>query len=171
LSFRQQTEDNARDNIIYEQDYHKWLPEVFGCEQGAPTVQYVGDVITKEGRLLTFPNVYQHRVEPFQLLDKSKPGHRKILALFLVDPHIRIISSVNVPCQQREWWAHKIPGHRLYRKLPAEIQNEIFRHVDDFPIGMEEAKELRLELMEERKAFLKKHDGQFTSEVFSLCEH
>jgi hypothetical protein len=171
LAFRQQTEDNTRGNILYEQEHHQWLPEVFGCEQGGPTVQYVGDVITKEGRLLTFPNVYQHRVEPFQLLDKSKPGHRKILALFLVDPHIKIISSANVPCQQREWWAQEILGHGLYHKLPAEIQNEIIHHVDDFPIGLEEAKELRLELMEERKAFVKRHDGQFTSETFSLCEH
>jgi hypothetical protein len=131
----------------------------------------VGDVVTKEDRLLTFPNVFQHRVEPFQLLDKSQPGHRKILALFLVDPHIRIISSANVPCQQREWWAQEILGHGQFRKLPAEILDDIIRHVEEFPMGMEEAKELRLELMEERKVFVKKHDGQFTSEAFSLCEH
>jgi hypothetical protein len=134
-------------------------------------VQYVGDVITKEGRLLTFPNVFQHRVEQFELLDKSNPGHRKILALFLVDPHIRIISSANVPCQQRDWWAQKFMGHGLFRQLPAEIRAEIMSHVDEFPIGIEEAKELRLELMEERKGFAQRHEGQFTSEVFSLCEH
>jgi hypothetical protein len=27
-------------------------------------------------------------------------------------------------------------------------------HIDDFPIGIKKAKELRLELMEERKAFV-----------------
>jgi len=171
LSFRQQTADTTRDEIIYEQGYHDWLPEVFGCEQDGPTVQYVGDVVTKEGRLLTFPNVFQHRVESFQLLDKSKPGHRKILALFLIDPHIRIISSANVPCQQREWWAQEILGHGLFRTLPVEIQNELICHVEEFPIGIEEAKKLRLELMEERKAFVKRHEDQFMSEAFSLCEH
>ena len=171
LSFRQQTADTTRENIRYEQWHYNWLPEVFGCEHEGPTVQYVGDVVTKEGRLLTFPNVFQHRVEPFELLDKSKPGHRKILALFLVDPHIRVISSANVPCQQREWWAQEIMGHGLFRQLPVEMQAEIVRNVDEFPIGIEEAKELRLELMEERKAFVQRHEGQFTSEVFSLCEH
>jgi hypothetical protein len=171
LSFRQQTADTTRNDITYDQDHHEWLSEVFGCEQENPTVQYVGDIVTEEGRLLTFPNVFQHRVQPFELLDKSKPGHRKILALFLVDPHIRIISSANVPCQQREWWAQEILGHGLFRKLPVEIKDEIIHHVAEFPVGIDEAKELRLELMEERKAFVKRHDDQFHSEIFSLCEH
>ena len=47
LSFRQQTADNTRGNIIYEQEHHEWLSEVFGCEQNGPTVQYVGDIVTK----------------------------------------------------------------------------------------------------------------------------
>jgi len=108
---------------------------------------------------------------PFQLLDGTKPGHRKILALFLVDPHIRIISSANVPCQQRAWWAQEIRGQELFRILPTELQNEIIRKVEEFPISIEEAKELRLELMEERKVFVQKHDQKFASETFSLCEH
>lgn len=169
LSFRQQSASNA-DDISYEND-HDWLPEVFGCEQDGSSVQYVGDVVTKEGRLLTFPNVFQHRVGPFRLLDKSKAGHRKILALFLVDPHIKVISSANVPCQQREWWAQEIRRRGLLRTIPTEIQNEVIRNVADFPMGMEEAKELRLELMEERKAFVNMHDNTFMSETFSLCEH
>ena len=43
--------------------------------------------------LLAFPNVVQHRVSPFRLADPTRPGHRKLLALFLVDPHIRILST------------------------------------------------------------------------------
>jgi hypothetical protein len=161
----------AADDISYDQDHHDWLPEVFGCHQDGSAVQYVGGVATKEGRLITFPNIFQHRVMPFQLLDGTKPGHRKILALFLVDPHIRIISSANVPCQQRAWWAQEIRGQELFRILPTELQNEIIRKVEEFPISIEEAKELRLELMEERKVFVQKHDQKFASETFSLCEH
>ncbi|KAJ6184217.1 hypothetical protein N7519_005518 [Penicillium mononematosum] len=59
------------------------------------------------GRLLTFPNTLQHRVSPFSLADNTKPGHRKILALFLVDPNLRIISSANVPPQDELWWKRK----------------------------------------------------------------
>jgi hypothetical protein len=55
--------------------------------------------------------------------------------------------------------------------LPTELQNEVIRKVEEFPIGIEEAKELRLELMEERKVFVQKHDQRFASETFSLCEH
>jgi len=134
-------------------------------------VQYIGDVVTKEGRLITFPNVLQHRVLPFELVDKSKVGHRKILALFLVDPHLRIISSANVPCQQREWWGQEIVERGTLSTLPGEIVTEVIRTVTEFPMGLEEAKELRLELMEERKGFSKVQDKEFTAAFFSLCEH
>jgi hypothetical protein len=46
----------------------------------------------------------QHRVSPFSLRDRTKPGHRRFVALWLVDPYIRIISTANVPPQQRDWW-------------------------------------------------------------------
>ena len=60
-------------------------------------------MVCTEGRLVTFPNTVQHRVAPFALADPTKPGHRKILALFLIDPHRRVISTANVPPQQAEW--------------------------------------------------------------------
>ncbi|KAF8173761.1 hypothetical protein K438DRAFT_1771934 [Mycena galopus ATCC 62051] len=54
------------------------------------------------GRALAWPNVYRHRVVPFRLLDPTKPGHRKILAIFLVDPSIEpILSATNIPSQQQ----------------------------------------------------------------------
>lgn len=120
---------------------------------------------------MTFPNVFQHQVQPFELEDKTKPGHRKILALFLVDPHIRIISSANVPTQQKDWWAKEIRSLGIFSQLPAEIFQEVIDHVDDFPISLEDAKALRLELMGERKAFVVKHDEKIAETRFSLCEH
>jgi len=134
-------------------------------------LQFIGDVVTKEDRLLTFPNVLHHRVGPFSLVDKTKPGHRKILALFLVDPHINIISSAHVPCQQKEWWKQECYSEAVFPKLPAEIVDEVVEFVEDFPIGLEEAKKLRLQLMDERKQFVTMHDRQVQSVVFGLCEH
>jgi Protein of unknown function (DUF4246) len=156
---------------MYQQEHHEWLSEVFGCEQEGPSVQHIGDVVAKEGRLLTFPNIFQHRVAPFGLVDKTKPGYRKILALFLVDPHIRIISTANVPCQQKEWWEQELRAKGVFGKLPNEMQNEIMDHVEEFPISMDEAKQLRIELMEERKSFVLRQDGHFHLDIFSLCEH
>mmetsp|Transcript_1125 Transcript_1125/g.1019 ORF Transcript_1125/g.1019 Transcript_1125/m.1019 type:complete len:107 (-) Transcript_1125:431-751(-) len=48
--------------------------------------QEIGYIETKEGRCIAFPNLYQHRISPFTLKDKTKPGHRKVLVFFLVDP-------------------------------------------------------------------------------------
>jgi hypothetical protein len=157
--------------VSYAQNQEDWLGVVFGCRNYEPSIQYIGDLITKEGRVVTFPNVFQHLVQPFELLDKTKPGHRKILALFLVDPHIRIISSANVPAQQKDWWVEEISSCGVFPQLPAEIRREVTDRVDDFPISLDDAKAWRLELMEERRAYVVKHDDKFTAATFNLCEH
>ncbi|KAF8062260.1 hypothetical protein FPV67DRAFT_1672737 [Lyophyllum atratum] len=171
LAFRQQCSADI-DEIDYQQNHHDWLEAVFGCEQYGSTLQDIGTVDTTEGRLLTWPNVLQHKVQPFRLADETKAGHRKILALFLVDPNIRIISTANVPCQQRDWWSQAIQkGDSAIPKLPLELQEEIFKNVKDFPIDLEEAKEMRLKLMEERKVYVARHEDEFAQDTFSLCEH
>lgn len=87
--------------------YHMQL--LFGYEeQVSSAIQELGRVLTKEGRLLVFPHVTQQAVEPFRLKDASKPGHRKILALLLVDPYLRIPSTAYVPPQQKEWWSEMV---------------------------------------------------------------
>jgi len=105
------------------------------------------------------------------LADPSKPGHRKILALFLVDPNIRVISTANVPCQRKDWWAGHIKHiTKAVSKLPLELQDNIYKEVD-FPFTFEEAKELRLELMDERRVYVAGIDEAFKQNEFSLCEH
>ncbi|KAF8625748.1 hypothetical protein AX17_006774 [Amanita inopinata Kibby_2008] len=174
LAFRQQSSAEDVFNIRYQQDYHRWLGDVFGCEQEGPPVQDVGTVNTKEGRLLTFPNVFQHRVQPFRLADPTKPGHRKILAMFLVDPNIRIISTANVPCQRIDWWRDAVSEEKeaIGRSPLLELKDDVCGPVGRFAMTMEEAKELRLELMEERKQFvIYQNEAMETWETFSLCEH
>lgn len=125
--------------------------------------------MTQEGRLIAFPNVLQHRVQPFSLQDRSRPGHRKILALFLVDPHQRIISTANVPPQRNDWWAEEIVNGRI-GDLPTELTEMITLSANDWPMGMEEAKELREELMIERTANVDRVDSAVFDEV-NFCEH
>jgi hypothetical protein len=116
-------------------------------------------------------------VQPFKLADPTKNGHRKILALFLVDPGIRIISTANVPPQQKDWWFDEILGQtarsgKALAKLSAELKYKIFDDVEEFPIGMEEAKKVRLKLMHERKAYVTTHTSTaFEGNTFNLCEH
>lgn len=170
LAFRQAS-DNEPD-IDYHQHQHDWLPLVFGCEQDGSSVQNIGAVETREGRCITFPNILQHQVQPFELEDANKPGHRKILAVFLVDPHVRVISTAHVPCQQREWWAEELAsGGTGLGRLPAELRACVVNAVEGFPIGLEEAKELRGDLMEERSYFHMDRNKEFEDDIFTLCEH
>ena len=158
-------------NVDYGQDEHSWLSDVFNCHPNEPAIQYVGNVDTKEGRLLTWPNILHHRVQSFELADPTRPGHRKILALFLVDPNVRVISTANVPCQQKDWWIEDVRKNGGLARLPYELQTQVFNDVEEFPISLEEAKQLRLELMEERKGYIKAHGEDFEDHYFSLCEH
>ncbi|KAF8330212.1 hypothetical protein F5887DRAFT_97981 [Amanita rubescens] len=171
LAFRQfvHTDDAGRMTIDYPQEYHRWLPDVFGCNTDGSPIQDVGSVETRQGRLLTFPNILQHQVQPFKLLDPAKPGHRKILALFLVDPHDKVISTANVPCQRADWWSESI-GKTGLDKLPFELKDEIFKQVD-FPMTMDKAEEFRLKLMGERSKFTVDYNKFFEECSFSLCEH
>jgi hypothetical protein len=160
----------------YNQDDYEGVEEVYGVRQYGPCVQNLGSVLTRAGRLVAFPNVLQHQVQPFRLADPTKPGHRKILALFLVDPYIRILSTANIPPQQRGWWAEGVrkqdKGTRL-EGLPLELMNAVIDEIDDndWPISMEGAKKVREDLMGQRSAFVEKVNEDYEQEGFSFCEH
>ncbi|KAF2280444.1 uncharacterized protein EI97DRAFT_439458 [Westerdykella ornata] len=140
-------------DLDYMQNDHEGIEQIFGFHGNYDeAVQELGSVLTCEGRLIAFPNGFQHRVGGFKLADPTKPGHRKIVALFLVDPMLPIISTANVPPQQRDWWLRSIGAKdgALGERLPAELVHMVGSRVDDFPIGLEEAKVVREKLMEER---------------------
>ncbi|KAK4151114.1 hypothetical protein C8A00DRAFT_36248 [Chaetomidium leptoderma] len=110
LDFRALTSAYGDDRNVGQQAFY-WMERVYGAKlgdcAGSACVQNYGAVSTPQGRLLAFPNVLQHRVSGFQLADPTKPGHRRFIALWLVDPFTRIISTANVPPQQAEWWAEE----------------------------------------------------------------
>lgn len=128
-------------------------------------------MLCSEDRLITFPNILQHQVLPFKLVDATKPGHRKIVALFLVDPNIKIISTANVPPQRRDWWEKSMANINRPNKLSAELQEDLVNNIEHFTIGMDKAKQIRLELIEERKNYSVKQNELFEAPEFSLCEH
>lgn len=131
LSFRMRTPEYIQDEsgFMVGQDSYQWLQYVYGVLLSGPSsnVQNFGSVTTNEGRLLAFPNTFQHAVSPFELQDKTKPGHRRFVALWLVDPHVRILSTANVPPQQQSWWLESILGTtpteraKAAEKLPVEV--------------------------------------------------
>lgn len=158
-------------NMSYAQDDHEPLCKIFGTDsmRDEPAIQEIGNVATPEGRLLVFPNTLQHKVEPFRLMDASKPGHRRFVVLWLVDPHYRILSTRNVPPQQHHWWVEKAAQDNLANRVPREIQTMIEDQMKSGTMTMEEAKEYRLQLMGERTTFKDAIDQMV--EEYNFCEH
>lgn len=151
LSFRQVIDaDELRRHI--PQDEYASLEMWLGIRSDDAPFQEIGSVLTRPGRLLAFPNVFQHKVQPFRLRDPTKPGHRKILAMFLVDPNIRVLSTGVVPPQQRDWWAREVRLIRPFSEIPQEVFDLIIESVEDFPMSRERAFVVRKDLMEERSS-------------------
>ncbi|KAE8153445.1 hypothetical protein BDV25DRAFT_168899 [Aspergillus avenaceus] len=179
LAFRQRADKMHLSYVEYEEEHHEFLHEVYGFglevtgRHATQVTQELGTVTCREGRMIAFPNILQHRVSPFSLADRSKPGHRKMLALFLVDPYMRIISSSNVPPQQYEWGREKreLVDEVLSRKLPQELYDMVCDDALEPLITVDEAKEYRRQLMEERSVKMSEQNQAFEIGSFSLCEH
>ncbi|EEU41574.1 uncharacterized protein NECHADRAFT_54318 [Fusarium vanettenii 77-13-4] len=161
LQFRMQTSAYQEENFEVGQDQFRWLEQVYGTKLrgrngGADhaCLQNYGSVETKQGRLLAFPNVFHHRVSPFELKDKTKPGHRRFIALWLVDPLTRVINTGNVPPQQQSWWMDSAFGNLgsdNAGKVPRTIAEIVLDKTPSHP-GLEEVvkrgEPLPAELME-----------------------
>ena len=122
-------------------------------------MQDIGDVITKTHRCVAFPNLYQHRVQPFRLEDPTKPGHRKILVFFLVDPTHRVLSATDVGPQQREWATEAMRDagqNSAFARLPIELIKMISDENDGAMTRLE-AEKYREELMSERAVSVKEN--------------
>ncbi|KAM4054626.1 hypothetical protein HRG_005454 [Hirsutella rhossiliensis] len=158
LAFRSRCDEEELRMVRYEQNDHYNISRTFAinADRGHDTVlQEIGSVLTCQGRAVFFPNIVQHRVMPFSLADRGNPGHRKILALFLVDPAIPIISKANVPPQQPHWNG----GYRQGNLAASDIIYE------------DEAKDIRLSLMSERSMLQSKVNDDLDSVTFNFCEH
>ena len=123
--------------------------------------------MTKQDRCVAFPNVYQHLVSPFRLVDPTKPGHRKILVFFLVDPNITIPSASTVGPQQATGIRRAVEATEYWQtRLPVELRDMIWERFN----GMtdEQAKAYREELMKERTLIVQTVDEQRFGQGFNL---
>jgi hypothetical protein len=147
LEFRQAITDP-----VYEQGDREAVKLNYGMKNKDPLNEDLGYLITQEGRCITFPNIFQHRVMPFQLADPTRGGIRKILVFFLVDPESSVTSTAHVPPQQEAW--AELPKSELHPLM-----------------NLNQAKEYREELMKERKYFINQNTKEQYERKFSLCEH
>ncbi|PVH99122.1 hypothetical protein DM02DRAFT_565225 [Periconia macrospinosa] len=163
LSFRMQTDPSLNNNIVVGQDAYHWMGSIygayFGCD-GSSCLQNYGHVETKQGRLLAFPNMFQHCVSPFEIVDKENPGSRSFVALWLVDPHRRILSTANVPPLRMDWMEGCLE------------EGEGMDGADGVrPMTVEEAREHRGKLMKERTNSRKVAEDGWLGNTYHFCEH
>ena len=133
------------------------------CHRESILVQEIGDVITKTHRCVAFPNLYQHQVQPFHLEDPTRPGHRKILVFFMVDPTQRVPSATDVGPQQREWVAEAMHGagpNSMLSRLPVELLPMIYEENGETMTRLE-AEKYREQLMAERTVFVQANNEAY----------
>ncbi|RDX42394.1 hypothetical protein OH76DRAFT_1448432 [Lentinus brumalis] len=172
LAFRVQvgTDPDCVDMEYQHDDYQGWRA-AFGFSGGDPLNQELGHIVAEEDKCVAFPNIYQHRVEPFELSDHSRPGHRKILAFFLTDPFAVVQSTDMVPPQQREWYLTEMERVAALHELPRELFDIITDYALEGTITRADAEADREKLMNERRRFVVQHNRQVFEVNFSLCEH
>ncbi|KAH8707340.1 Transcriptional repressor rco-1 [Beauveria bassiana] len=160
-------------DLDYAQNDFDSIKRAFGIDPEGSTMQDIGEISTRQGRAIFFPNILQHRVSPFRLKDASRPGHRKIVALFLVDPAIPIISTANVPPQQRDWWRNAekdggVGGGDVKGEGGSTLSKE---GVADGLMDSEQASRIMEELMAERTMHQDKANHDLRELDWDFCEH
>jgi hypothetical protein len=104
LQFRTTLDDEQEYCLSYPQNCTKYVDFHYGLGTSTNGYSYherstfipLGSINTKEGLSIVFPNIMQHKVSEIELIDKTKPGYRKIMVFFLIDPRESILSVDDV---------------------------------------------------------------------------
>ncbi|ORY47279.1 hypothetical protein BCR33DRAFT_715026 [Rhizoclosmatium globosum] len=170
LTFRSVYEADEGGAFSYEQSDFAGLEKVFNIENEiSNNAQVCGQIEARENRCVVFPNYLHHKVEDFELQDKTHPGHRKILAFFVVHPDFEVTSTADVGMQQVDWAAEELSGICGFgSKLPIEIVRQIALATGAV-LTEREAIEVAHQVMEERKNT--PEDAYANIQQIYLCEH
>ncbi|KAJ3984363.1 hypothetical protein F5890DRAFT_49768 [Lentinula detonsa] len=152
-----------------------------------PTTNFDEQASKGTGRMLSFPNWLQHKVE--LISNKSSTGHavatRKILCFFLVDDsiqnedfitrpgfgisglqHMNVLTTSEVPNQMQKTngptiraLIPTISAKLTGREFPPELVEIIWKYASAGTLTREEAEGYRLELMSDRKIKMKSRFG------------
>lgn len=163
----------------YEQDDRIGVLRMYGLEDGGLCVQDFGRCVTRQGRILAWPNTLQHKVSNITLIDPTMPGKRTIVCFFLVDPTCRVRSTATVPPQQLAWYRDEIDASLCQAFAETAVCDKVIQNVASLPgaglLTYEEACERRLILMDERKNLFAGDEQRrippFFERIISLCEH
>ncbi|KAJ3235893.1 hypothetical protein HDU81_011351 [Chytriomyces hyalinus] len=169
LTFRSVYDEEDGCLFEYDQSDFAGLEKVFGfSNESSVNTQLCVQIEARAERAVVFPNFLHHKVEQFELEDKTKPGFRRILAFFLVHPDFNVHSTKTVAMQQREWVAQDLFGMVFKGKLPFEIVGKIVGYLGS-TFTAAEAAVYAHKLSEERSNT--PEDGYANIQNIYLCEH
>lgn len=129
LEFRKPTIINE-ENLDYPQSCAEFTSHHYGLEShfDGKMNKYLGLIKCEEGADVIFPNVLQHRVKEFELIEGENESTRTMLAFFVIDPNHRIISTADIPPQQKLFTLDEAHYHRerlmYHRKYFVDQLNE-----------------------------------------------
>ena len=155
----------------YQQSDHRGYVAAYGFGRDQSQNQTLGHVVVEEGKCVAFPNTYQHRVDAFELADRTREGYRKILCFFLVNPETEVLSTTRVPPQQADWAVDEMERAPAMQNLPVELFDMVAQHVKSGVMTREKAEEHRAALMKERSKFVVEHNERVYELEFNMCEH
>ncbi|KAI0737516.1 hypothetical protein C8Q80DRAFT_1276274 [Daedaleopsis nitida] len=164
-------DEDAASKLPYQQSDHRGFVVAYGFGMNHFLNQTLGQVFAEEDKCVAFPNIYQHCVNEFELEDPSKPGYRKILCFFLVNPDVEILSTTVVPPQQADWSINELEKSTALSKLPQELFEMVAGYVREGMMTREEAEQQQQKLMEERADFVMEHNERVYELGFAMCEH
>ena len=150
---------------------HRGYVAAYGFGRDQSQNQTFGHVVAEKGKCVAFPNTYQHRVDAFELSDRTKDGYRKILCFFLVNPVTEVLSTTRVPPQQADWAVDEMERAPAMQNLPVELFDMVAQHVKSGVMTREKAEEHRAALMKERSQFVVEHNERVYETEFNMCEH
>ncbi|KAJ7650810.1 hypothetical protein FB45DRAFT_1018187 [Roridomyces roridus] len=166
-------------------DYHRrYLNDtictrnLYGMIQGDPCTQDIGSVETGAGVVLrSRTSTSTGWVSPCRLVDQTKPGVRKILIFFLVDPTVNVPSTSVVGPRQRDivkYTLLQVAHERAASSRLAMLPVELLDYIGSLVLGTmsrAEAEGIRGKLMKERSVMIKSVNTQFFEREFNTCEH
>ncbi|KAF9453902.1 hypothetical protein P691DRAFT_812520 [Macrolepiota fuliginosa MF-IS2] len=114
----------------------------WGLSDGDACHQYIGGTPLRTGVSLVWPNIYQHKQTPFELVDPTREGHLTLLMFYLIDPDIQPVPSTSSVAPQQKGWIRAVLEKALTPRLPMELVHEIFLRVEGL-MDLQEAEDYR----------------------------
>ncbi|KAH8835096.1 hypothetical protein DL96DRAFT_1572815 [Flagelloscypha sp. PMI_526] len=114
----------------------------WGLKHESPCNQELGSTTLRVGHAVTFPNIYQYMLEPFELANNQKPGYLVLVCFLLIDPDLPqedIPSTATVPPHQASWVRDALDAN-IRDRLPPELidqHNGIFNDSECLELAKE----------------------------------